>query len=92
MEQRVQRINARIQQLLRQYQLLQRDNERLQKTVTEYRAKNKVLEESLDALNRQVLVLKAGNGQMNEADKKDLEKRINQYIRKVNQCIAYLGE
>ncbi len=92
MEQRLQRINEKIQQVLRRYRLLQKDNERLQLHLRKLEDKNKQLASQVETLQQQVLVLKAGNGQMDAADKKELERRINHYIREVNKCITYLSE
>jgi chromosome segregation ATPase len=92
MEQQLQRISTKLSQILRQYQLLQQENERLQKKVQEYALKQGDLETGMANLQEQVLVLKAGIGKMDPADKKELERKINQYIREINKCIAFLGE
>jgi hypothetical protein len=36
--------------------------------------------------------LQTVTGQLNDTEKKDVEKRINRYIREIDRCIALLSE
>ncbi len=92
MEEQLRRINDKLLQLLRQYQHLQKDHDRLQKLVQVYEEKHQQQHQQAEALNQQVMVLKAATGQMNEADRAAFEKKLNQYIRQVEKCINYLSE
>jgi poly-D-alanine transfer protein DltD len=92
MEEQLKRVNDKLQQLLRQYRLLQKDNERLNNAVKEYHDKEKVQAQQIDELTTRVQVLTLAAGQMDEADKKEFEKKINRYIKQVDKCINYLGE
>jgi hypothetical protein len=88
----IKRINDKLQQLLKNYQLLQKDNQRqsdLIKGLQETREKDNQL---ISALQEKLIVLKAAAGNMNEADKKIFEKNINQYIREIDKCIGILSE
>ena len=52
-------------------------------------------QKNMDELKQQVSILKVNSGEagrMNEADKKEFEKRINSYLREIDRCIALLGE
>ncbi len=51
-----------------------------------------VLHQNVDALKQQIDVLKLSSGDMNEADKKQFEKRINGYIKEIDRAIALLSE
>jgi poly-D-alanine transfer protein DltD len=92
MEEQLKRVNNKLQLLLRQYQLLQKDNELLNNAVKQYHDKQKEQEQRIEELGLQVQVLKLAAGQMDEADKKAFEKRINRYIKDIDRCIAHLGE
>jgi phage tail tube protein FII len=92
MEEQLKRVNEKLQQLLRQYRLLQKDNERLNNAVKQYHDREKDQEQRIDELTTRVQVLQMAAGQMDEADKKEFEKKINRYIKEVNKCINYLGE
>jgi len=43
-------------------------------------------------LKQQVNVLRLTAGEMNDADKKELEKKLNTYLKEIDRCIALLGE
>ena len=92
MEEQLKRIYTKLQQLLKQYQLLQKENIRLNQAVKEMDDDRQQDRQQLDEMKQRVLVLQSALGQMTEADKAAFEKRINQYIREVDKCINYLAE
>ena len=92
LEQHIKRINDKLQQLLKNYQQLQKDNERQGRLIdTLQQAKEKDMQQ-VNELQERVSILKAASGQMNEADKKEFEKNINKYIREIDKCIGILSE
>lgn len=90
-EEQVKRIQDKLQQLLKQHQVLQKENRSLKEEVSTQRKQAVQHNESIDRLKQQVEVLKLSNGEMNEADKKQFEKRINIYLKEIDRCIAMLG-
>ena len=92
LEQHIKRINDKLQHLLKNYQLLQKDNERQTKLIKELQQTKESNNEQIAVLQQQVLILKTSAGQMNEADKKAFEKMINQHLREIDKCIALLSE
>ncbi len=88
----INRISDKLQQLLKQYQQLQKDNLRQGKLIKELQEQKKLDTEHLNTLQEQVAILKSACGEMNEPDKKNFEKHINQYIKEVEKCIAYLTD
>ncbi len=88
----IKRINGKLQQLLRQYQLLQKENEQLKGVIQELKIskENELLR--ISQFEQQVGILKSAAGKMNETDRKLYEKQINQYIREIDKCIALLSE
>jgi hypothetical protein len=46
----------------------------------------------LEQLQQQVQILKATKAAMSEGEKRALEKKLGQYIREIDRCIAILGE
>ena len=92
LEQHIKRINDKLQQLLKNYQQLQKDNERQGRLIdTLQQAKEKDMQQ-INELQEKVSILKAASGQMNDADKKEFEKNINKYIREIDKCIGMLSE
>ena len=88
----IKRINDKLQQLLKNYRLLQKDNERQTKLIAGLQGAKEKDMQQIAALQEQVNILKAAAGQMNETDKKVFEKNISQYIREIDKCIGLLSE
>lgn len=86
------RINDKLQQVLQQYQVLQKDNDRLSKELKELKAKDALQAKKIEELEVKIAALKTATGQLNEADKKELDKRLHQYIREIDRCIAMLSQ
>ncbi len=91
-EENINRVNNKLQQLLKNYQLLQKDNERQSKLITELQKAKENDAKEMAGLQERLEILKAATGQMNDADKKAFEKTISQYIREVDKCISLLSE
>ena len=91
-EQHIKRINDKLQKLLKQYQLLQKENEQLKTTIKGLEGLRSNDLERITQLEQQAGILKSAAGKMGEADKKQFEKHINQYIREIDKCIGLLSE
>jgi regulator of replication initiation timing len=90
--QQIKRIQDKLQQLLKAHAALQKENRRLKEELATATAKISGNQQQVEELKQQVSVLKVSAGSMNEADKKELEKRINGYLKEIDRCIALLGE
>ena len=86
------RIQEKLQLLLKRHAALQKENAKLKEQLEEVSRQNNVQQENLDSLKQKVDVLKLHTGDMTEADRKELEKRINSYLKEIDRCIALLGE
>src|ERR1700730_9559244 len=87
----IKRINDKLQQLLKHYHSLQRENEKLKLELQVKKDHEQEFRQKAELLQQQVAIVKASSGQLDEASKKELEKRINQYIKEIDRCIAMLG-
>ncbi|MBL0199888.1 MAG: hypothetical protein IPP81_06840 [Chitinophagaceae bacterium] len=92
LENHIKRINDKLQQLLKNYQLLQKENQRQSELIATLQQTKEKDKEQITALQEKVTILKAATRNMNEADKKAFEKNINQYIREIDKCIGILSE
>lgn len=85
-------IQSKLHQLLKQYELLQKQQETdkisIQKLETALKEKETVTEQLL----QQNLLLKASVTDMNAADKKLLEQKIQLYIKNIDKCISQLSQ
>lgn len=91
-EQHLKRIQDKLQQLLKQHTAVQKENNRLKGELQEAKDEIAAQQKNMDELKQQASILKMNAGEMNVADKKELEKRINQYVKEIDRCIALLGE
>lgn len=91
-EENITRINAKLQQLLKQYAVLKKENEQLKASFINNKTQSEKDAEQIIQLQQQVALLKSAAGQMNETDKKAFEKNINQYIKEIDKCIGLLSE
>ena len=85
-------INEKLHQLLKQQSRLKKENERLRLELEGCLEKENAFQQKIDELTQQNSILKLAGGDMNEKDKRDFEKKINQYIKEIDKCIAFLGQ
>jgi chromosome segregation ATPase len=86
------RITDKLQQAVQRYQLLQKEHEQLNKEVQVLREKEKARQIRMDELEMKITALQTVTGQLSDPEKKEVEKRINRYIREIDRCIALLSE
>jgi len=85
-------IQDKLQQLLKQQSLLQKENQKLKKDLERAIAENTEKEQSLRAMHQQVDALKLGSGSLlNETEKNALGKRIDGYLKEIDKCLALLN-
>ncbi len=85
-------INDKLQLLLRAMNRLQKENERLKSDLEHAKQTELTTKQNIEELQQQSSILKLASGEMNDKDKKNFEKKINQYIREIDKCIAFLSQ
>ena len=85
-------IHTKLQLLLKQYDHLLRENSRQQQDIAQLQKEQQLAKEKLEEYKQQNLVLKASVTSMDEKDKKELEQKINQYVKNIDQCISLLSQ
>ena len=91
-ELQLKRIQEKAQLLVKQYQQLQTENEQLKKEVRLFAEKQETYKTKMETLEEKVAVLKTATGQLNDTDKKEVEKRLNHYLKEIDRCITMLSE
>ena len=92
LENHLKRIQDKLQEVLKQQASLQNENHRLKKELGKSTKHSLVYQQNIDDLKQQVEVLKITSGNWNETDKKEFEKRISNYIKEIDRCVAFLSE
>lgn len=91
LEENIKRIQGKLQQLLKQFNELQKENSQLKKELDKSSKQSSHQLQSIETLKQQVEILKISSGNWDENAKKELEKRINHYVKEIDKCIALLG-
>ena len=86
------RVHEKIQILLKQYQSLQKENERLKEDLKKMQSRTESVTRDAEKFRQQADVIMLSGRGLEEPDKKMLEKRLNQYVREIDKCIALLQE
>lgn len=85
-------INEKLQQLLKQHNRLKKENERLREELEAQKQKEEGLQQTVQELHQQMTILKVASGDMSDKDKRDFERKINQYVKEIDKCIAFLSQ
>jgi predicted nucleic acid-binding Zn-ribbon protein len=92
LELKIKTIQAKLQQLLKEYSVLQKENQRLEKELSKSKEQYVQQQLQIDTLKQQMEVAKISSGNWNEKDKKEFEKRISSYVKEIDRCIVLLSE
>jgi hypothetical protein len=90
-EQQLKRIQDKLQQMLKQHTILQKENQSLKDELGLLKNQSEEYQSASEKLKQQVEILKYTSGEMDESEKKQFEKRINGYLREIDRCIAMLS-
>lgn len=82
----------KLQKLVKEHEHLKKENQRLQQQLEEHQANTGQHTQRVAELEAQVTVLKSSTGNMDAAAKKEMERRINQYIKDIDNAIMLLNE
>lgn len=85
-------VSTKLQLLLKQYDHLLKENDQQQQLINTLQQDQQNTREQLETLQQQNLVLKASVTDMSPADKKELEQKLNQYIKNIDKCISLLSQ
>jgi regulator of replication initiation timing len=88
----LERIQQKLQQLVQVQQKLRAENQALREQLAVTTEEKETLTGHITQLQEQIGLLKMSSGSLENQDRKEMEKKINQYIREIDRCIAQLGE
>ena len=91
-ELQLKRIHDKTQQLVKRYLQLQNENEQLKTEMRACAEKQELYRTRVETLEEKVAVLKTATGQLEPADKKEIEKKLNHYLKEIDRCITMLSE
>lgn len=86
------RISQKIQVLLGKYELCVKENEKLRKENEQLKLARDHQLNQIRELEQKVAVLKSLAGRIEDGEKKELERRINGYLKEIDRCISLLSQ
>ena len=92
MEIHIDKVNAKLQELLKRFSHLQNRNAQQKKEIDELNAKLMANDKKIKALEEQQYILKSAAGSLNDKEKKAFEQAISKYIREIDKCITMISE
>jgi chromosome segregation ATPase len=90
MQDQIQRIESKVHQLLKEYNNAQKEIHRLQKENEHLSMQLQSQTEQANQLHQRVDTQTLSGSKMEDKAKKDLEKRINTYLKDIDKCLALL--
>ena len=91
-QEQIKDINKKLQQFIKRYAALQKENSILSQEISECRGKEKAEMEKITLLEMQTSILKASAGKMANEERIEFEKRINLYIKDLEKCMTMLNK
>lgn len=85
-------IQQKLHQLLKQYELLQQENEKKSATIKSLQTKLEEQQSNIEELKQTNLILKASTTDMDPVAKKELDLKLQQYIKNIDHCISLLSK
>ena len=85
-------IQTKLQHLLKQYEHIQKENNLQLQLIDSLKKELLEQKDKMEGVNQQNLILKASLSTMNEADKKELEQKIQHYIKNIDKCISLMSQ
>lgn len=86
------RLEQKLQQLIQLQHTVVAEKETLAQQVVQLTVQKNEAEAKALVLEQQLQAMKLQQGNLTEQDRKEMEKKINQYIREIDRCITQLGE
>ncbi|MEY3921046.1 MAG: hypothetical protein RL634_807 [Bacteroidota bacterium] len=91
-QEHIKKIQDKLLLLVDKYNGLQRENEKLKKSLQDLHTEAENLKEKNDHMSLQLNMMKVAETDDSKEAKLALEKKINEYIKEIDKCIAHLGD
>jgi chromosome segregation ATPase len=92
LQQHISNIKDKLQVLQKQMLLHKKENDRLTATLQQIQGREEKVQQELEKAQQQNLILKASLNNLEPADKKELLKKINSYLKSIDSCISLMSK
>ena len=91
-DQHIQSLQQKMQLLVKKHQQLEKENKKLKDELSSLKEKQFDKKQASEVLEMQNAILKASQQQLGDKEKKELEKKLNLFVKEIDRCIALLTE
>lgn len=84
-------IQQKLQTLLKKHEALQKENDALKTELNKLRSNTASQTEEIQKLKQQLTVKNLQNGNWSDDEKKELEQKINSYLKEIDKCLNLLN-
>jgi chromosome segregation ATPase len=91
-DQHIQSLNQKMQQLVKKYQQLEKENYKLKEELVIIKKQVDEKKQGYEIMEMQNAMLKASQQQLDDKEKKELEKKLNHFIKEIDRCIEILTQ
>lgn len=81
-----------MQLLVKKHQQLEKENKKLKDELINLKEQQYGKKQEIEVLEMQNAILKASQQQLDDKEKKELEKKLHLFIKEIDRCIALLSE
>lgn len=92
LQQQIDQLKLQVRQLVKQFALLQKEKGRLQLELDKKEKQLAAKELELSQLQPHADAVRLEAGLLHDEEKKELTKRIDAYIKEIDQCLALLNQ
>ena len=92
LQQHIGNIKDKLQVLQKQMLMHKKENDRLLASLQQMQGREEKVQTELEKAQQQNLILKASLNNLEPADKKELLKKINSYLKSIDSCISLMSK
>ncbi|MGI8950668.1 MAG: hypothetical protein ACR2FN_03680 [Chitinophagaceae bacterium] len=92
LDEQLKNLHNKLLQLAKQHELSQKENQQLKKEIEEMRAQLQEKTKTADSLKQNIDILKLSKSNLSENEKKELQKRIDIYLKEIENCLQLLNQ
>lgn len=91
-DQHIQSLQHKMQQLVKKHQQLEKENNKLKEELLVIKKQVDEKKQGFEIKEMQNAMLKASQQQLDDKEKRELEKKLNHFIKEIDRCIEMLTQ
>ena len=92
LDQHIQTLQQKMQLLVKKHQQLEKENQKLKLELNSLKENSYDQKQEFEVMEMQNAILKASQQQLDDKEKKELEKKLIHFIKEIDRCITILTQ